>query len=105
MAVSSAAPGTLITMADSDRELAQAITSGTDLLMLNRQLEFGFAQGDGVAVLRQIKQQHPAQRVLMVSNYPETQEEALAAGALPGFGKREIGTEKVKQRIREALNG
>jgi hypothetical protein len=42
---------------------------------------------------------------MMISNYPEAQQAAESAGALPGFGKREIGSAKVKERISAALNG
>ena len=105
MAVASAAPGTIITMADSDAEVERAIADGTDLLLFNRVLEVGFEDDDGVALLRQTKEKHPEQRVMMVSNFPETQEQAEAAGALPGFGKRQIGSDVAKQRLASALEG
>jgi hypothetical protein len=38
-----------------------------------------------------------------VSNYPDAQAAAVAAGGMPGFGKREIGTPRVGQVIRDAL--
>jgi hypothetical protein len=41
--------------------------------------------------------------MMLVSNYPDAQAAAVAAGAVPGFGKREIGTPRVAQVIREAL--
>jgi hypothetical protein len=41
---------------------------------------------------------------MLVSNYAEAQAAALAAGAAPGFGKREIGTPKVKELLRSALS-
>lgn len=103
MAVSGAAPRALVTMADTDAELAAAIEAGSDLLMFNRVLEVGFKDSDGTELLRRVKMQHPEQKVMMISNFPETQQEAEAAGALPGFGKREIGSEPVKQRIASAL--
>jgi hypothetical protein len=40
---------------------------------------------------------------MLVSNYAEAQAAAVAAGAVPGFGKREIGQPRVAQLIREAL--
>jgi hypothetical protein len=40
---------------------------------------------------------------MLVSNYADAQQAAVAAGALPGFGKREIGTPKVKELLRSAL--
>jgi hypothetical protein len=46
---------------------------------------------------------HPNVRTMLVSNYPEAQQEALAAGALPGFGKRELSTPRVTQLLRNAV--
>jgi len=42
-------------------------------------------------------------KAMLVSNYPEAQAAAVAEGALPGFGKREIGTPRVGELLREAL--
>jgi hypothetical protein len=41
--------------------------------------------------------------MMLVSNYADAQQAAVAAGALPGFGKRELGTPRVSQLIRDAL--
>jgi hypothetical protein len=40
---------------------------------------------------------------MLVSNYADAQAAAVAAGALSGFGKREIGNPKVKQLLENAL--
>ena len=106
MAVSGAAPGTRVVMVDSDQELEAAMAEASlDLLMLNRKLDWGFADGDGMELLRRIKRERPEQKVMMISNFPEAQQAAESAGALPGFGKREIGSPKVKERILAALSG
>jgi hypothetical protein len=41
--------------------------------------------------------------MMLVTNYPEVQAAATAAGAMPGFGKREIGSLRVKELLRGAL--
>lgn len=105
MAVSGAVSGVRVVMVDSDTELNEALDGGVDLLMLNRKLDFGFDQHDGVELLRRIKQRYPDQKVMMISNYADAQQAAEAAGAIPGFGKREIGTARSKQRIVAALEG
>jgi hypothetical protein len=46
---------------------------------------------------------HPNLKMILVSNYQEAQRDAEAAGALPGFGKRELGTPRVLQVLREAV--
>ena len=103
MAVSGTVPGAKIVMINNDAELEAAVEAGTDLLMFNRVLEVGFKDDDGVALLREVKLRRPEQKVMMISNYPETQQEAEEAGAVPGFGKREIGSAKAKERLAAAL--
>ena len=103
MAVSSAERSLKVLMADDADELNQHLTNGVDLLLLNRELGWGFEQTEGVEIIRQLLPRHPNVKMMLVSNYPDAQAEALAAGAVPGFGKREIGTPRVAQLIRRAL--
>ncbi len=103
MAISSALPGATVKMADTDAELADVIETGSDLLLFNRVLEVGFDNSDGVELLRQTKAKHADLTVMMVSNFAETQQEAEAAGAAPGFGKNAIGSDEVKAKIRDAV--
>ena len=72
-------------------------------MLLNRELTWGFAESEGVELIRHLRTTHPNVKTMLVSNYPEAQAEALQAGAYPGFGKREIGSAKVGQVIRDAL--
>jgi hypothetical protein len=102
MAISSAAPGATITMADTHRELADAVDAKPDLMMFNRVLESGFDDSDGVSLMKQTHAEHDV-KVMMISNFEKTQADAEAAGAVPGFGKGDIGSDKAKQRIRDAL--
>jgi len=103
MAVKSASSDIRITAADSDAEIEQAIADGADLLLLNRVLDYGFSQHTGVDLLRDLKTRYPQVKAMLVSNYADAQEAALAEGALPGFGKRDIGSKRVKQVIQSAL--
>jgi|SRR5688572_4410116 len=103
MAVSSASRGITVAAADDDQELTQFVSDGVDLLLLNRELGWGFDQTEGVEVIRTLRVKHPNLKMMLVSNYPEAQAAAVAVGALPGFGKREIGSARVTQLIRDAL--
>ena|SRR5688572_1941486 len=103
MAVSSADRGVTVTMADDARELKEALEGGVDLVLLNRELGWGFEQQLGVDVIKVLGRSYPQTKFMLVSNYPDAQAAAVAAGALPGFGKREIGQPRVGQLIREAL--
>jgi hypothetical protein len=90
-------------MADDADELNALLANGVDLVLLNRELGWGFEQSLGVDVIMTLKKKYPHVKTMLVSNYPDAQAAALAAGAEPGFGKREIGTARVAQVIREAL--
>ncbi len=103
MAVSSADRSAQILSADDSGELSKVLEQGVDLLLLNREMPYGFDDAEGVGLIRKLRSKHPAVKLMLVSNYPEAQAAAIAAGAMPGFGKREIGTPRVLQVIREAL--
>ena len=90
--------------ADDEQTLQAALKQGVDLLLLNRQLDYGFPEDLGVDLIRRIRGQHPEIKTMLVSNYPDAQAAALSAGALPGFGKREIASPRVQELIRDALH-
>src|SRR4051812_6255514 len=103
MSVQKAATDVAVMMADDDSDLQKLMKAGVDLLLVNRTLDYGFATEGGAELIKHLRMDHPSLRAMLVSNYPEAQAEAVAAGALPGFGKRELGTPRVAQLIREAL--
>lgn len=103
MAITSAAKDAKILSADDDQELQRILKEGVDLLLFNRQLDFGFDQTEGVAIMRELHRKHPDMKMMLVSNYPEAQAAAEKAGGLPGFGKRDIGSPRVKELLAEAL--
>jgi len=103
MAVTSALRGATVLAADDARELDMLLLQGVDLLLMNRELGWGFDESEGVDVIRAMRARHPNVKMMLVSNYPEAQAAAVAAGALPGFGKREIGSQRVTQLLRESL--
>ena len=105
MSVQRAVQDVAISMADDDRDLAKLIAAGIDLLLVNRTLDYGFTAEGGAELIKHLRSEHPNLRAMLVSNYPEAQAEAIAAGALPGFGKRELSSPRVVQILREALNG
>jgi two-component system chemotaxis response regulator CheY len=104
MAVASADRSLKVFMADDADELNQMLTDGVDLLLLNRELGWGFEESEGVEVIRQLRSRFPQVKMMLVSNYPEAQAAAVAVGGVPGFGKREIGSPRVAEVIRSALS-
>ena len=104
MAVMSADKNVQVLMADDMDELEALLKVGhADLLLLNRELSWGFHDMGGVDLIRKLRGLHPELRMMLVSNYPDAQSAAVEAGGVPGFGKREIGTPRVGQVIRDAL--
>ena len=103
LAVARALPGVKILSVDDDAELKKTLEEGVDLVLFNRLLDFGFDQTEGVEMIRRLNGYFPKTRMMLVSNFPESQAAALQAGALPGFGKRELGTARVTQLLKDAL--
>jgi len=86
--------------ADALRSLERAKYA---LVLVNRRLDCD--DSDGMEVIRQIKGRpdFSGLPVMMITNFPEHQEAAQAAGAVEGFGKRSLGTEETLQRLRAYL--
>jgi len=89
--------------ADDSKSLESALGAGADLVLFNRELGYGFATDEGVEAIRALRPLHPNTKMMLVTNYPEYQQAAIAAGATPGFGKRELGSGRVTDLLREAL--
>jgi two-component system chemotaxis response regulator CheY len=75
-----------------------------DLVLVNRRLD---ADGSsGVDIVKQIKAGEQLRQlpVMLVSNYEDAQNDAVAAGALPGFGKAALGQPHMLARLRPLLD-
>jgi len=104
IAVSKAGRDVTVLSADDSDQLKRLLDGGVDLLLFNRKLDFGFDEQEGIALIRQLRLKYPAVKTMLVSNYPEAQEAAVRAGALLGFGKRDVSTPRVPALIRSALD-
>jgi two-component system, chemotaxis family, chemotaxis protein CheY len=103
MSVSAADRAIKVVAADDLEELHAHLKDGVDLLLLNRELGYGFDDAMGVELIRSLRATHPGVKMMLVSNYADAQAAAVAAGAVPGFGKRELGSARVAHLIRQAL--
>lgn len=106
-AVRSAAPDARIEGVNS-RKALDAKLGEASLLVINRQLDGSFGvpmgeHGDGVELVRELTTNESAPACIVISNFPEAQQAAEEAGALPGFGKKDVRAESAAQSIREAL--
>jgi CheY-like chemotaxis protein len=74
-----------------------------DLVLVNRKLDRDYS--DGIDIIRQIKsdEQLATVPVMLVTNYPEHQEAAVAAGAVRGFGKLEFDNPITLQNVAAVL--
>jgi len=74
-----------------------------DLILVNRVFD---QDGDsGLEFIRKLKAEANGNStpVMLVSNYKDAQKQAQEAGALPGFGKNDLGTDEASSKIRSAL--
>lgn len=103
-AVARAVPGAAVTFANDDAELRAALPTA-DLLLINRLLEGNYAFSTGVELLRAIAAAGSSGKpaAMLISNYADAQAEAAAAGASPGFGKRDLYSDETRARILGAL--
>jgi two-component system chemotaxis response regulator CheY len=91
--------------ADSAAEaLAELRRGGYGLVLANRVFDMG---GSGLEFIQQIKADDALKDVpiMLVSNYPDAQQQAVALGALPGFGKAALRDPATLDRLADVLGG
>jgi two-component system chemotaxis response regulator CheY len=74
-----------------------------DLVLVNRKLDRDYS--DGLDIIKAIKadQQFAAVPCMLITNYPDQQETAVAAGAEYGFGKKELRNPATHERLARFL--
>lgn len=74
-----------------------------DLVLINRKLDIDYT--DGIDILKQLKADDELSSVpvMLVTNFPEHQQAAVAAGARYGFGKLELASPATRERLAEVL--
>lgn len=98
--------GVEVVSADTHDEAMHAVKLGTiDLVLVNR---VGDSDGaSGIDLIRAMKAD-PATSdvpVMLVSNYEWAQAEAVALGALPGFGKSQIASGPLPEALETLVKG
>lgn len=97
------APDAEVVRVNDQKKLDPVATRGT-LLLVNRVLDGRFTVGgSGIDLIRSLSESDDAPAMMLVSNYADAQEQAVAAGALPGFGKSEVGDPATMERLKESL--
>jgi DNA-binding NarL/FixJ family response regulator len=74
-----------------------------DLVLINRKLDADYS--DGIEILREIKAAAETAHVpvMLITNYPDHQDAAVAAGAHRGFGKLEFDDPATKEKLAAVL--
>lgn len=102
-AVARCVPSAEVITINSEHRLEEVCDEGADLLLINRELPFGFDVEEGIELMRELKQMHPTVKLMLVSNRRDAQERASEAGGIEGFGKADIGSKKVSACLHDAL--
>jgi CheY-like chemotaxis protein len=78
-------------------------SSSFDLVLINRKLDADYS--DGIEILQTIKADPAlaAVPVMLVTNYPEHQQAAVAAGAEEGFGKAQLAETATREKLERFL--
>ena len=97
--------GAVCAVADTAEETLEKLAAEKfDLVLINRKLDHDYS--DGIEILKRIKQDPQLAQlpVMLVTNYPEHQEAAVALGALPGFGKQQLNLPVTRERLSAVLS-
>jgi len=86
-----------------DDTLDKLRTHSYDMVMINRKLDADYT--DGMAILETMKADEALKSipVVLISNYADAQEAAVAAGAAPGFGKAELHDPATLEKVSKIL--
>ncbi len=93
----------LVTADRADDTLSQLRAGGITLVLVNRKLDIDYS--DGLEIIKQIKADPQLASVpaMLVTNYSEHQDAAVAAGAERGFGKLELDQPETLFNLRRFL--
>ncbi len=79
---------TIVSVNDVDA-LGEYRTSAS-LLLVNRELDGAFDSRSGIELIQQVIQRDNPPAVMLISDHEDAQQEAIDAGAEPGFGKSQL---------------
>ena len=87
-----------------DDALAALRKEPFDLIVVNRKLDQDYS--DGLDVIKAIKADAKLASVpcMLITNYPDQQQTAVAAGAEYGFGKKELQSDETQARLAKFLS-
>ena len=96
--------GAEVVQVDGPEDTHRELTSGSfDLVLVNRKLDRDYS--DGLEIIKAIKAdpQLAPTPCMLISNYADQQQLAVAAGAEYGFGKKELRSPATHERLSRFL--
>ena len=97
--------GCEVDTAATKNEALEKLRSGSDyaVVLVNRKLDADYS--DGLAIIQAAKSEDELKSVpiMLVSNYADAQEAAVAEGAVEGFGKAELSAPATKEKLQVYL--
>ncbi|MDG1510146.1 MAG: hypothetical protein P8R31_00515 [Mariniblastus sp.] len=86
-----------------DDAIQSALDQPYDLILINRLMDLD--RSEGMAILHELKSnpQTESTPAMIISDYQEAQDAAVAAGANPGFGKATLDTPKTYELLSNFL--
>jgi CheY-like chemotaxis protein len=88
----------------TDQALAMLHKRAYDLVLVNRILHLD--RSEGIALVRRMRSDPALSKVpvMLISNYAEAQQQAIEAGAAPGFGKDALHDPATEARLKPHLD-
>ena len=105
LAVEKAADGRDIpvrTAIETDEHVTAA--SSDTLLLINRQLGNMLRRTTGIEFINQMLKRDDPPRMMLVTNYDDAQQQAIDAGAFPGFGKSQVHKPETKAKLQRVID-
>jgi hypothetical protein len=99
-AVRDAAPDARVEAVGNGRDYEERLP-GAALVLINRRPDGWFGNASGLDLVSLAVDR--GVRAMLVSNLSEAQQEAEKRGALPGFGKAEGGSDRVRSLLQAAI--
>jgi hypothetical protein len=101
-AISSAVPHATVIHVNDEQRLDELHLPDA-LLLINRMLEGRFSLDSGVGLIQSLVRRGNAAAVMLISNYADAQDHAVAAGAMRGFGKAQLYNDATAELLRQAI--
>jgi hypothetical protein len=99
-AIRRAVPGAMVEHAGDHDALKPHLHAGS-LLLVNRVLDGWFDAADGIELIKSLPRGDDGPVAMLISNYPEAQAAAVAAGARQGFGKSAVHKQQTAALLRD----